>query len=72
MPPLYYTDTFGEKNVINHYIKYPSDYIVILNITTVEYGSEYFCEYAKNFCEIIEKRYNLVFNENDIKIYKRK
>ncbi len=70
--PLYYTDTFGENKVLNHYEKYPADYFVIMPLTTIEYGSNFFCDYAKNFCEMINNNYSLEQEINNIKIYKRK
>ncbi len=70
--PLYYTDTFGENKVLNHYNKYPADYFVIMPLSTIEYGSNYFCDYANNFCEMINNNYSLEQEINNIKIYKRK
>lgn len=72
LSPLFYTDTFGEEKVISNFKQNPTDYFIILPLSTIEYGSEYFCDYASNFCEMIEQEYNLVNKENNIKIYKRK
>lgn len=70
--PLYYTDTFGEGNVLSHFKEKPVDYVVILPLPTTEYASPDFCSYAGRFCEMINNGYNLVKEENDIRIYKRK
>lgn len=70
--PLYYTDTFKEEKIINHFKQNPADYFVILPLSTIEYGSNSFCDYANNFCEMIYNNYNLVQDENNIRIFKRK
>ena len=71
--PLYYKDTFGEKNVLNHFnSENIMDYIIILPILTSEYGSPDFCSYAHNFCKMINNNYKIVAEKNNIKIYERK
>lgn len=70
--PLYYTDTFGEEKVLNHFSKNPVDYYVILPITTSEYGSNNFCSYASNFCNMIKNNGDLIIENNGIQIYQRK
>ncbi len=72
LSPLYYTDTFGEDKVIKHYTYNCADYLVILPLSMIEYGSNLFCDYAKSFCEMISKNYSLVFEKDNIRIYKRK
>lgn len=72
LSPLFYTDTFGEVNVIKHFKENKADYFIILPLSTIEYGSEYFCDYAKSFCEMIDSEYDLINHENNIKIYRRK
>ena len=70
--PLYYTDTFGEEQVLNHFKEQPADYFALIPLSTIEYGSPRFCVYAKNFCEMIENNYTLEKDENGVRIYKRK
>lgn len=70
--PLYYKDTFKEDRVLKHFeFENIMDYIIILPLPTSEYGSPDFCSYAGNFCEMINNKYNLVKEENNIKIYER-
>lgn len=70
--PLYYVDTFGEETVLKHFEENPVDYYVILPISTSEYGSDVFCSYAGNFCNMIKDNSDLIIENNGIQIYKRK
>lgn len=76
--PLYYIDTFGEEKVLNNFKENPADYYIILPISTTEYGSKNFCDYAENFCNMINEEYYVVDEffisnkGNYIPIYKRK
>ena len=70
--PLYYSDTFGEEKVLKHFNDNPVDYYVILPISTSEYGSDVFCSYANNFCNMIKNSSDLIIENNGIQIYKRK
>ncbi len=70
--PLYYLDIFKENNVIEHFKNYPADYFIILPLSTIEYGYNSFCDYAGNFCEIIFKNYNLIYEFENTKVFKRK
>lgn len=71
--PLYYKDTFGEKEVLKHFeTENIMKYIIILPLPTDAYGSPDFCSYAHNFCEMINTKYNLVKEEKNIKIFERK
>lgn len=73
LDPLYYLDTFNEEEVINHFTTNNiMDYIVILPISTTEYGYRNFCSYAQRFCEMIDNEYKLVEEKDTIKIYERK
>lgn len=72
LDPLYYKDTFEEEQILKHFTSENiTDYIIILPLPTSEFGSPDFCSYAKNFCEMISNKYNLVKEENNIKIYER-
>ena len=70
--PMYYLDVFGEGNILEYYNNAKNDYFVILPLSTLEYGYEKFCDYAIGFCEMINNNYDLVYSENEIKIYKKK
>ena len=70
--PMYYTDTFGEEQVLKHFDEYPADYFALIPLSTIEYGSPRFCMYARHFCEMIEQNYTLEKDENNVRIYKRK
>ena len=73
LSPLFYNDVFGEKRIINDFSNNLPEYIIILPINNIEYGSSYFgIDYAKNFYEMIIYNYNLVNEEHNIKIFKRK
>ncbi len=70
--PLYYLDILKEKNILTHFEENKPEYIVITPLSTIEYGYKTFCDYAQNFCEMIENNYSLVQEINRNKIYKRK
>ena len=71
--PLNYFDVFGEEKVIEHFKNNQPEVFVILPINTQEYGYKFFgVDYAQSFYEMIEKNYNLVQEQNYIKIFKRK
>ena len=73
LSPLFYNDVFGEKRIIKHFKENLPEYFVILPINNIEYGSSYFgIDYAQNFYEMIINNYDIVKQENDIKIFKRK
>ena len=73
LSPLFYNDVFGETRIINHFKENPPEYFVILPINNIEYGSRYFgIDYAQNFHEMIINNYDMVKQENNIKIFKRK
>ncbi len=73
LSPLFYTDVFKEKNVISHFMKNKPDYFIILPIDNSEYGSAFFgADYAQNFYALIVNNYDLIKEENNIKIFKRK
>ncbi|MCD7779446.1 MAG: glycosyltransferase family 39 protein [Candidatus Gastranaerophilales bacterium] len=71
--PLLYNDVFKEERILNHFKNNYPEYFVILPINNIEYGSRFFgVDYAQNFYEMIINNYNLVEENNDIKIFKRK
>ena len=71
--PLNYFDVFGEEKVLEHFKNNLPEVFVILPINTQEYGYKFFgVDYAQSFYEMIEKNYNLVQEQNYIKIFKRK
>lgn len=73
LSPLFYNDVFGEQRIINDFKQNLPEYFVILPINNIEYGNSFFgIDYAQNFYEMIITNYNLVENQNNIKIYKRK
>ncbi len=73
LSPLFYNDVFGEKRIIKHFKENLPEYFIILPINNIEYGSSYFgIDYAQNFYEMIINNYDIVKQENDIKIFKRK
>ena len=71
--PLNYFDVFGEEKVIEHFKNNLPEVFVILPINTQEYGFKFFgVDYAQSFYEMIEKNYNLIQEQNYIKIFRRK
>ena len=74
LSPLFYNDVFGEERIINDFNKNLPEYIIILPIDNIEYGSRFFGkDYAQNFYEmIINNNYNIVEEKNGIQFYKRK
>lgn len=70
--PLYYNSVFKEDDIINHFNDNPAQYFIILPLSTIEYGSKNFYKYAENFYEMININYNLIKEEDNIRIYKRK
>lgn len=73
LSPLFYNDVFGEERVINHFKEKMPEYFIILPISNIEYGSEYFGkDYAQNFYEMIINNYELVEEKNNIKFFRKK
>ena len=58
--PLY-TETFAEKEIIEHFNSDKPDYIVLSNLNMKDYYYKYICEdYARDFCAFILDNYNQV------------
>ena len=73
LSPLFYYDVFGEKRILNHFNQNPPEYFVLLPINNIEYGSEFFGkDYAQNFYEMIINNYDIVEEQFNTKIFKRK
>ena len=73
LSPLFYYDVFGEERILNHFNQNLPEYFVLLPINNIEYGSEFFGkDYAQNFYEMIINNYDIVDEQYNTKIFKRK
>ena len=73
LSPLFYIDVLKEENIIPHFEKNMPEYFIILPIDNSEYGSKFFgLDYAQNFYNLIVNNYDLIKEENNIQIFKRK
>ncbi len=73
--PLY-VETFGEKNIIEHFKKTKPEYIIINNRDTSDYGYRYMClDYAVGFCSYIKENYSsakIIEGKYNAIVYRRK
>ncbi|MBE7704590.1 MAG: glycosyltransferase family 39 protein [Cyanobacteria bacterium SIG29] len=73
LSPLFYYDVFGEERVLKHFQNNLPEYFIILPINNIEYGKRFFgADYAQDFYEMIINNYNLVKEENNVKIFRKK
>ena len=73
LSPLFYNDVFGEERIINHFNENMPEYFIIIPMSNIEYGSEFFGkDYAQNFYEMIVNNYELVEEKNNIKFFRKK
>lgn len=56
--PLY-LETFGEKNIIEHFKQTKPEYVIFNNWNTKDYYFNYICtDYAQTFCDYVARNYN--------------
>lgn len=59
--PLY-IETFGEDKIIEHFQENKPEYIIFNNLDMKDYYFRYICQdYAFDFCEFVQKNYNLEY-----------
>lgn len=57
--PLY-TETFGDKKIINHYESNKPEYIIFNNLDMKDYYFRFICQdYALDFCGFVQKNYEI-------------
>ncbi len=57
-----YVETFGEKEIIEHYNQNKPEYFILTDRDTKEYGRQYICtDYAQNLCTWILENYHVVY-----------